>query len=315
MKTLLSVVGAAAISACAAQAQTESKEAARVQHDVITHVQGKEGITFERHAFVAGGPDTVEFVSAEAAIAGKTVKGAPYSAEAISESTQMLADGNRITSKSSATIYRDSEGRTRRDAALSIPGMSDPPTFITINDPVAGTAYHMDSKVKIARKLPVAPEGMPMIASAPAVRVLAGSPGAHGETAPGGAMISFARTRAPQMAIGLRSTREPKTEPLGKRVIEGVEAEGTRLTLIIPAGEVGNERDIHVVTERWYSPELQTVVLSKHADPRFGETTYTLTQVKRSEPPASLFQIPSDYTVANDDQMPNVRFMRKLERK
>ena len=88
-----------------------------------------------------------------------------------------------------------------------------------------------------------------------------------------------------------------KTESLGKQTIEGVEAEGTRNTTTIPAGEIGNERPIEIVFERWYSPELQTVVMTRHADPRVGETVYRLTNISRDEPPRSLFEVPADYSV------------------
>jgi hypothetical protein len=272
---------------------------------------------FERHTVMMSGPNTVEFVSAEASIVGKTVKGAPYSAEAVTETAQTLADGNRITSKSSAVTYRDSEGRTRREMALTMPGMPDPPTFITINDPVAGTSYHLDTKMRTARKLPVAPEGIAFgVASAPAVRMRSKVEGVTHEPAAGTAMISIQQSGGLHNAIQLRRPAgEPKTEALGKRAIDGVEAEGSRSTITIPAGEVGNERDIHIVTERWYSPELQTVVLSKHSDPRMGETTYSLTNIKRGDPHPSLFQVPSDYTMVNDEGAPGVRVFRKIERK
>jgi hypothetical protein len=88
-----------------------------------------------------------------------------------------------------------------------------------------------------------------------------------------------------------------KEESLGKQLIEGIEAEGARTTITIPAGEIGNERPIEIISERWYSPELQTVVMTKHSDPRFGETVYRLTNISRSEPDASLFQVPSDYRI------------------
>jgi len=88
-----------------------------------------------------------------------------------------------------------------------------------------------------------------------------------------------------------------KNEPLGKQSIEGIEADGTRKTVEIPAGEIGNERPIEIVFERWYSPELQVVVMTKHSDPRFGETTYRLTNINRSEPARELFEVPADYTV------------------
>ena len=90
---------------------------------------------------------------------------------------------------------------------------------------------------------------------------------------------------------------KPQTEALGKRVIEGVEAEGTRSTMTIPAGQVGNELPIQVVSESWFSAELQAVVMSKHSDPRMGETVYRLTGINRSEQPRSLFEVPADYKV------------------
>src|SRR5262249_41003535 len=103
-----------------------------------------------------------------------------------------------------------------------------------------------------------------------------------------------------------------KSEDLGKQTIEGVEAEGTRTTLTITAGEEGNERPIPSVTQRGYAPDLQTVVLSGHSDPRFGETTYRLTSIVRSEPDRALFEVPADFTV--NDEPPDV-LIRKVEKK
>ena len=85
--------------------------------------------------------------------------------------------------------------------------------------------------------------------------------------------------------------------PLGTRVIEGVEATGTRQTLTIPAGRIGNEKPIQVVSERWYAPELRAVVLSTHSDPRSGRDTNRLTGITRGEPDKSLFEVPGGYTV------------------
>jgi hypothetical protein len=102
----------------------------------------------------------------------------------------------------------------------------------------------------------------------------------------------------PTIAVGVE-TRDAnaKEESLGKQVIEGIEAEGARTTITIPAGGIGNERAIEIISERWYSTELQTVVMTKHSDPRFGETVYRLTNISRSDPDASLFQVPSDYRI------------------
>src|SRR5207245_2719393 len=89
----------------------------------------------------------------------------------------------------------------------------------------------------------------------------------------------------------------PETESLGKQMIDGVEAEGTRYTFTIAAGAFGNEKPIQIVSDRWYSPELQVAVLSRHRDPRFGETTYRLTGITRGEPDKSLFEVPADYKI------------------
>jgi hypothetical protein len=97
-----------------------------------------------------------------------------------------------------------------------------------------------------------------------------------------------------------RAAPEAKTESLGKQTIEGVEAEGTRTTVTIPAGQIGNERALEIVSERWYSAALQEVVLSKYRDPRFGEHTYRLKNISRTEPAHSLFEPPADYTVSED---------------
>jgi hypothetical protein len=104
-----------------------------------------------------------------------------------------------------------------------------------------------------------------------------------------------------------------KPESLGKQMIEGVEAEGTRITQTIPAGAMGNERPIEVSHERWYSQELQLDVMVKWVDPRSGESTQRLTNISRGEPDASLFQPSSDYTI-REPETPST-LMKKLREK
>ena len=89
-----------------------------------------------------------------------------------------------------------------------------------------------------------------------------------------------------------------KTESLGRQTIEGVPAEGRRVTMTIPAGQAGNEQPIHIVTESWYSPDLQTTVLSRHSDPRNGETVTRLTNISRGEPSRVLFEAPADFKLS-----------------
>lgn len=101
-----------------------------------------------------------------------------------------------------------------------------------------------------------------------------------------------------------------RQESLGTRTIEGVEARGTRTVETIPAGELGNVYPIEIISERWYSDELQMVLESRHQDPRFGENVYRVTQLSRSEPDAALFQIPADYTVQSPEGRRNIRIER-----
>lgn len=86
------------------------------------------------------------------------------------------------------------------------------------------------------------------------------------------------------------------TEELGVQTVNGVAAQGTRVTQVVLAGKIGNNRDLHIVNERWYSGDLQLLVKTMNSDPRFGVTTYQLTNIVQGVQDAALFQIPPDYT-------------------
>jgi len=100
-----------------------------------------------------------------------------------------------------------------------------------------------------------------------------------------------------------------KQEDLGTRTIEGVSAKGLKTTMTIAAGEVGNERPIEVVTETWYSDEIKGVVLTKHTDPRSGEMTNRLMNVKLGNPSRSLFEPPADYKI---EEVTNMRMPMEM---
>ncbi len=251
------------------------------------------------------GPDVgmSVFVASEVGFGGKVVKGAPYSAQSVTETVQTLADGNRIVRKMTASVYRDGEGRTRQDQSVGNIGpyavAGEPRQMIFINDPVSGTSYILDARDKTARKM-----NLPRIER---IRERTDGAEAAGGATNGTANVVVAGPRRPPMMrdrvwVGGEGTfniqlKDPKTESLGKQMFDGVEAEGTRDTLTIAAGEIGNELPINIVSERWYSPELQVVVMSKHTDPRVGENTYRLTGINRSEPSRTLFELPGDYTI------------------
>ncbi|HET6889870.1 MAG TPA: hypothetical protein VFH31_02110 [Pyrinomonadaceae bacterium] len=237
---------------------------------------------------------------------GKVVKGAPYSGQAVTETTQILGDGNRIVNKSTASVYRDKEGRTRREQTVAAIGPfgGEMPQMISINDPVAGVSYVLEPSSHVARKLNAMQFEYKL--STKGTKVINRD---KRESLPDGSaeptlqVGMVANAPGPRLTVALPDIQDEsgKQESLGKQSIEGVEAEGTRTTKTIAAGEIGNERAIEIVSERWYSPELQTVVMTKHSDPRFGETVYRLTNINRTEPDASLFRIPSDYRI---EEMP-----------
>jgi hypothetical protein len=233
----------------------------------------------------AAGPfaERIELLGFEGLHPGKVVMGAPFSATASSQTTQTLQDGTTINRTTSSVLYRDSQGRSRRDVTLSgfgwLQTSGKAHTMIMIGDPVAGAHYLLDPEQKVAHKM-TPPTG-----------------GKGGASSNGNAQTF--QQRMQQRLAKEEASGQVKKESLGTQTIKenGLNAEGTRITRTIPAGQVGNDKPIQVVFERWYSPDLQIVVKSTRTDPRFGTTTYVLTNVQRTEPAAALFTVPSDYTV------------------
>ena len=225
-------------------------------------------------------------VSPESALEGQVVKGVPYSAQAVTSVKQTLATGGEISTQMTAMVARDSEGRTRREQTLRAIGPwslggevgRESPTVIVIQDPVKQVTYTLDPRRHLARM------GRPRTT-------------AEGEAArkQEGARREEANRREP---------RQERTESLGDQKIEGVRAEGKRTITTFPVGSVGNTAPIEIVVETWYSPDLQVVVMAKRRDPRVGEMTYRLTNIKRVEPPASLFEVPGEYRIELEREEP-----------
>ena len=359
----------------------------QVERGLISQVYGSSAA----FGWVQDGNQTVQFLSAEMAFDNKIVKGAPFSGELVYESIQTLADGNRIINRSTTAIYRDSQGRTRREQEfkfLGAYGAGDTQRrSIQILDPVLEHQYILDPQTRIAREFMTRPRysiqsgGVPKLGpdaivyppsnisggvlqggaikkvqpDYPQIARAAKASGAvqvditvdengnviAAEASSGHPLLrepaieaakqwqfkptevdgkavkvkgqltfNFALTdkkedintftgsvAAAPYASAKRMNMESRTEELGKQNIEGIEAEGTRTINTIPAGTIGNERPIEVVYERWYSPELQMIIMTRSVDPRMGETTQRLVNINRSEPDPSLFQVPSDFTI------------------
>lgn len=234
------------------------------------------GAAFLAHAQSDAPPGIVEFGPPDIVGLGmprgdRVVKDAPFSAQTASETLQVLADGTHIDRKTTGMVYRDSQGRTRREQTLPAIGpfvaAGRARQVVLIHDPVAGVHYLVEPDRRIARKMAIRPRG----------------------TVSNGAM--------PPTPFSIDNSANETTEPLGTQIIEGVSAVGTRVTRTIPVGQIGNDRPLQIVMERWYSANLQMNVLTKRSDPRLGTTTYRLTNIGREEPAPSLFEVPPDYTV------------------
>lgn len=257
LKTFLTLAGSLLLSAAAVQAQKHPPEGS--PFGAAMELMGFEGMR-----------------------GGSVVKGVPFSATATSEMTQTLQDGSSIHRTSQVSMYRDSQGRSRHEATFNGFGLltpsGTPKTVVMISDPVAGMHILLDNENKVAHKM-----------------VFHAHNGAAGNAKQGFAAEFEGRMQErmqQEEAAGLL-----KKESLGTQTINGIVAEGTRTTRTIPAGQIGNEKPLQVVSERWYSPDLQIVLKSTRTDPRFGTTTYTVTNIQRTEPPATMFTVPADFTV------------------
>jgi hypothetical protein len=272
----------------------------------------------------------VQAVPAQAAkviaeLAGRTggVRNLPFSADEVNESVQTLADGNRIVRNTTGKIYRNSAGRVRRDMPGGMGGVMGTTFSMTPSGTllgVAGGSFQLDNDLKIAQPLLVRPTPdvkIRELSEAQRAAIEKNQAIELAERAKGGERMRVELDRVgtmpvptippmPPMAVisgqgGMATTilpapmanskYESRTEDLGTQNIEGVEAEGKRTITTIPAGAIGNDRPIEIVYERWYSPELKMIVMSKRTDPRFGEQTYRLTNINRSEPDPSLFSV------------------------
>ena len=219
----------------------------------------------------------VRFLGAQPARPEPLVTGAPFSADAVTERSQLLPNGNKIEQVSTTRMYRDSQGRTRREPALNVLGSTVPggsvPQLAFIADPVAGLSYVLDLANHTATKSTLRqPPNRP--------------------------------NRAPRARANSANVR---TESLGRQLISGVPADGNRTTVTIPAGQIGNAQDIQIVTETWYSPDLQLTVLTKRSDPRSGESVFQLNNLSRAEPPSTLFEAPGDFQVTEQTRGARMR--------
>jgi hypothetical protein len=171
------------------------------------------------------------------------------------------------------------------------------PMMVTIQDPVAGFQYTLDSQSRVAHRAELR-QGNRQGGIGGGGGVIGGQIG--GLMASRGIAVAPSATTAG--TTGLARRVESSTESLGTQILEGVEVVGRRFTHTIPEGAQGNDRPMTSIQETWTSPTLKVTVLSKNTDPRSGESTMKLTDIVASEPDPALFQPPADYTVVDEKE-------------
>jgi hypothetical protein len=238
-------------------------------------------------------------------VMGPAVKGAPYAADEVVEITQVLGDGTHIHNETKTTVYRDSEGRVRRET----------PNEISIWDPTAGTNYVLNPKSMTARKMTLNLVFRSNLVDGSAAATVGPNQtatyfyhtdgeagGAGGATITvGGRGQSAAEVKAMNAGTFTKAIRRDagNRESLGTQMLEGVNADGERYTSTIEAGAIGNDRPIQSTTERWYSQELQTNIMTRRSDPRTGDEVFKLTNIRRGEQSPMLFLVPPGYTMVD----------------
>jgi len=284
----------------------------------VAYGRAQETVSFS----MATEPQAMTAARAATVVETRITTGRPYSAEATTEFVQTLGDGNKIARKATVRIFRDGEGRTRREE-LAADGTVK---LVSIYDPVAHITYVLDPATRTARKsavrviLPARSDDGRKIDFKAATEMTAA------ELA-GGRVALVAPTDLPvpsedmvkrqiEMAVSAggvrarvvqpvgRGVAAPKNEEsLGQKVIDGVLADGKRVTTVLPAGSIGNQQPITVLSEQWFAPDLEILLMTKHSDPRTGETTYSLANITRGEPAATLFDVPADYTIQDSSYL------------
>jgi hypothetical protein len=195
------------------------------------------------------------------------VLGKPFTATEVRHTTQVLSDGTRVNRDDTSTFQRDDHGRMRVAGDRTI----------LIFDPVAGYSYGLDVRSKTYERAKLPPK-LNSVAFA-----VAGGRSTSATSSGDG------RPQAPALPKGA------VLEDLPPETLGGIPAKGTRITITIPAGSFGNDRDVKVINERWYSDEMQVLLKSTNSDPRFGVTTYELTNIVRTAPDPAIFLVPSEY--------------------
>jgi hypothetical protein len=201
---------------------------------------------------------------------------APFTLILETEWVRGLADGGTITTANKRRMARDAEGRIYQERWLLVATngkQESVMTAIQISDPIAHTLYSC---------FPLDPKKH--------CQLITYTPSAN-------TVFNFQGPASSKFADG---SGDIVRVDLGKQLVSGVEAVGTRVTVYYIAGAFGNDRPMTIEREFWYSPQLGFNLLSKRSDPRIGSQTFTVTNLVLADPDPKLFVLPEGFTVVDE---------------
>ena len=204
----------------------------------------------------------------------------PFTATVTETHDQQLPDGNSIHTSITTHQWRDGSGRTRTEASLGcVPGDDGemhPQMHVNVFDRVSGATYSWISGPHTNK---VATMSSVMHIPAPPI------------------ITPEERQKRQAALVRQRAEEQHSSESLGTKMIQGVQAEGSKLTQTLPAGRVGNAAPLTSTEEIWVAKDLGLTMLRLRDDPQTGKWRTEVVDLKRGEPDPSLFAPPADYTV------------------
>jgi len=231
-------------------------------------------------------------LAAQATVKGaleRVVTGVPFVADSVTEFIQTVSDGSHVRRTVTAVVARDSRGRTRYPLNLSPLIIGEPRTLTIVRDPVASVSYTMDSKELVARRENIRPQAPTTDDGSASASALSVATNIARQT-----LMSVLNARG-NAAVAAGTRLIPAS--LADRTLDGLVVSGARMNATVGAGQIGNDRALTFAAEIWYSGDLRIVMVSTVSDPIAGDTIFRIANLRRSEPDASLFEIPSGYRV------------------
>jgi hypothetical protein len=198
---------------------------------------------------------------------------APFSSTLQTEWVRALSDGGSITLVNERRIARDGNGRIYQERWLLVPKNGKQQSVMTtvqISDPNNHTHYNCFTHNHVCELSDY-----------------------------GGTTSMVFKVEGPPTGPLPDDAGFAMHEDLGKQLVSGVDAVGTRESTIYNPGVFGNDRKLTVAREFWYSPQLAINLISKRSDPRFGTQTFTVTNLILSEPDQHLFDVPEGFAVTD----------------